>query len=489
MSESTTSTPPTIQPELEPDLSRRRQYLILAICCASILIVVMDISIVNVALPDMRQDLHASVSGLQWTVDAYTLVLASFLLLAGSTADRLGRRRIFQSGLTIFGIGSLLCGLAPSIGWLIAARALQAIGGTMLNPVAMAIVVSTFHKPVERARAIGVFASVSGVALALGPILGGALVDGFGWRSIFWINLPIVCAAIVGARLYVPESRAPRPRRVDPIGQLLVVMVLGGVVYAIIESRSLGWTSPMIIGLLALAGLSALGTVAYERRRRDPLLEIRLFRSVPFSSALVIALFGLCGFGAFLFVTTQYLEDVRGLSALRAGLCLLPVGGLIMVLAPLTGRIVGSWGPRLPLVVAGCALAAGGAASLGLGPETPIMGVLAIYLLFGVFLGTINPPITNTAVSGMPRSMAGLAASVASVGRQTGTSLGVAISGTIVGSALGRGPTAYTDAERPVWWMMLGLGAGIVVLALVSTGRWAMGTARQAALLFEDLDR
>jgi MFS family permease len=195
-----------------PELSQRRQFLVLAICCASIVVVVMDISIVNVALPAIRRDLHASVSGLQWTIDAYTLVLASFLLLAGSTADRAGRRRIFQTGLAAFGLGSLLCGLAPGIGWLIAARALQAVGGTMLNPVAMAIIANTFPGPAERARAIGVFGSMTGLSLALGPILGGALVGAFGWHSIFWINVPIVAAAIVCTALFVPESRATRAR-------------------------------------------------------------------------------------------------------------------------------------------------------------------------------------------------------------------------------------------------------------------------------------
>jgi EmrB/QacA subfamily drug resistance transporter len=455
-------------------LSRRRRLLVLTICCASIVVVVMDISIVNSALPAIRQDLHASVTGLQWTVDAYTLVLGSFLLLAGSTADRFGRRRIFQIGLAAFGLGSLLCGLAPSIGWLIAARALQAVGGTMLNPVAMAIIATTFPDPAERARAIGVFGSMSGLSLALGPILGGALVDGMGWRFVFWINVPIVAAAIVCTRLFVPESRAARARRFDPVGQLLVVLVLVSVVFAIIESQQLGWTSPLILGLLAVAVLGVLGILAYEPRRTDPLLELRLFRSVPFSAAILIAVFALCGFGAFLFVTPQYLQDVRGMSALVAGLCLLPVGVLIVVLSPVTGWLVGTRGPRLPLVVAGAALALGGAASLWLEPATPLPAVLAIYLLFGIFLGTVNPPITNTAVSGMPRSMAGVAAATASVGRQTGTTLGVAIAGTIMGSTLSRGGTEFTSAAHAVWWLALGLGAGIVVLGLLSTGRWAL---------------
>ena len=470
------------------DASKHR-FLVLAICCASVIAVVMDISIVNVALPAIRRDLHASVSGLQWTVDAYTLVLAGFLVLAGSAADRIGRRRVFQIGLASFGLGSLLCSLAPGIGWLIGARALQAVGAAMLNPVAMAIVANTFTGPGERARAIGVFGSMSGLALALGPILGGALVDGFGWRAVFWVNIPIVAAALAGTALFVPESRAARARRFDPVGQVLMVLVLGSVVYAIIESGRLGWTSPVILGLLALAVLGVAAILGYEPRRRDPLLELRLFRSVPYTGAIAMALFALCGFGAFLFVTTQYLQDVRGLSALAAGLCLLPVGLLVVVLSPRTGRLVGARGPRRPLLVSGAALALGGAASIWLGPATPLAVVLAVYLLFGIFLGTVNPPITNTAVSGMPRSMAGVATGLASAGRQTGTTLGVAISGTIAGPALVRGGTTFTGAERGVWWLVIALGAGIAALGLLSTGRWAMDTAGRAAGLFEEVDR
>lgn len=469
------------------ELSRRQRSLVLAICCASMIVVVMDISIVNTALPTIHRDLNASVTGLQWTIDAYTLVLASFLLLAGSTADRVGRKRIFQIGLVAFGLGSLLCALATSIEWLVAARAVQAIGGTMLNPVAMAIIATTFTVPAERAKAIGVFGSMSGLSLALGPILGGALVDGFGWRSVFWINVPIVLVAVVLTTLFVPESRAPRARRFDPVGQLLVIVVLGSVVYSIIEANHRGWTSPVILVLLAVAVLGVVGVIAYESRRADPLLELRLFRSVPFSSAILMALFALCAFGAFLFVTTLYLQNVRGMSALEAGLSLLPVGALIALLSPYTGKLVGARGPRLPLVVSGTALALGGLLSLMFEPATPLVLVLAVYLLFGVFQGTINPPITNTAVSGMPRSMAGVATSLASAGRQTGTTLGVAIAGTILGSV--SGGTAFTDSGRGVWWLVFGLGAGILALGLISTGAWAKATAAKAATLFEEVDR
>jgi Na+/melibiose symporter-like transporter len=264
---------------------------------------------------------------------------------------------------------------------------------------------------------------------------------------------------------------------------------MGSVVFAIIESGRLGWASPVILGLLAAAVLGVLGILAYEPRRADPLLELRLFRSVPFSAAIGMALCGLCAFGGFLFVTTLYLQDVRGLSALAAGLCLLPVGVMIVVLSPVTGRLVGERGPRLPLVVAGTALALGGGASIWLGPATPLPAVLAIYLLFGIALGTINPPITNSAVAGMPASMTGVAASLASVGRQTGTSLGVAISGAIAGSALARGGPAFTGAAHGVWWLVLGLGVAIAALGLLSTGRWALATAARAAALFEDVSR
>jgi EmrB/QacA subfamily drug resistance transporter len=447
---------PTLLSTSTDELSRRRPLLVLTICCASIFLVVLDISIVNVALPDIRRSLHATVSGLQWTVDAYTLVLAAFLVLAGATADRIGRRRVFQCGLALFGLGSLLCGVAPGIEWLIAARVVQAVGGTMLNPVAMAIIANTFTDPAERARAIGVFGSMTGLSLALGPILGGALVGAFGWHSVFLVNLPFVAAALYGTMRFVPESRAERPRRTDPVGQVLVILVLGGVVCALIESSTRGWNSPMVLTLLAVAAVGLLGILCYEPRRTDPLLELRLFRSVPFSSAIVMAVCALCGFGAFLFMTTLYLQDVRGYSALEAGLCLLPVAVPVTFLAPFSGRLVGSRGPLPPLLISGVALALGGLAATRLGPSTPLPAVLGVYLLFGIFLGLVNPPITNTAVSGMPRSMAGLASSLASSSRQTGTAIGVALAGTISGH---------------VWWVVFGLGLAIVALGSLSAAR------------------
>ena len=196
----------------------------------SLFIVGLDVTIVNIALPSLRADLNAPVSGLQWVLDAYTLVLASLLILAGSTADRFGRRRTFQAGLTLFTAGSLLCSVAPGLGWLVAFRMLQAAGGSMLNPVAMSIITNTFTEPRERARAIGVWGSVVGLSMSVGPLLGGVLVAGFGWRSIFWINVPVGIAAFVLAARFVPESRAPHPRRIDPVGQVLVLTLLASFV-------------------------------------------------------------------------------------------------------------------------------------------------------------------------------------------------------------------------------------------------------------------
>lgn len=471
------------------DGDRRRRLLVLAICCASVIAVVMDISIVNVALPAIRHDLDATASGLQWTVDAYTLVLASFLVLAGSMADRFGRRRVFLVGLTVFGVGSLCCGLAPSMGWLIGARALQAVGGTMLNPVALAIVANTFTDAAERARAIGVIGSMTGLSLAVGPVLGGLLVNTVGWRAVFLVNVPIVIAAVVCARLFIPESRAARARKFDPVGQALVALFLGSVIYVVIESRSLGWDSLATVGLLAAAVISLLGIVIYEPRRNDPLLELRLFRSLPFSGAILMALLALCGFQAFLFVTTLYLQNVRGMSAAAAGLCLAPIGVLVVVLSPVSGRLVGSGGPLRPLLIAGAALAAAGGASQWVAAKTPLILVLPIYILIGIFLSMVNPPITNTAVSGMPRSMAGVAGALASTGRQTGTALGVAIAGVIIGPALTRGDLAYIAAAHHVWGIVSALGVGLVLLAFFSTGSRAKSTAVAAAARFSQLDR
>lgn len=453
----------------------------------SLLLVGMDVTIVNVALPSIRSDLNVSLSGLQWTIDAYILVLASLLMLAGSTADRLGRRRTFQTGLVVFTAGSLLCSLAPGLGALIAFRMVQAVGASMLNPVAMSIITNVFTEPRERARAIGVWGGVVGISLGLGPVVGGVLVETVGWRSIFWINIPIGMAAIALTACFVPESRAPRARRVDAVGQMLVIVALASVTYAIIEAPQAGWTSSTTLGLFALFVVAVGMLLAYEPRRVDPLLELRFFGSAPFSGATVIAISAFGAFSGFLFLNTLYLQDVRGLSALQAGLCTLPLAVMTLIFAPLSGRIVASRGPRIPLLAAGAAMCAGGLMLVGLGADTPLGWMLASYFVFGLGFGLVNAPITNTALSGMPRSQAGVAAAVASTSRQVGAALGVAVVGSVLNSGL-TGPLTigFTAASQPAWWIIAGCGLTVLGIGALTSGRWAVGTAARTAHLFEE---
>ncbi|MFF0432251.1 MFS transporter [Streptomyces sp. NPDC004327] len=464
-----------------------RQRLVLAICCMSLLIVSLDNTALNVALPALQRELHASVAGLQWIIDAYTLVLASLLMLAGSTADRIGRRRVFATGLVVFVLGSLLCSLAPGLEALVAFRTVQAVGGSMLNPVAMSIITNTFTDPAARARAIGVWGAVVGVSMAAGPLVGGLLVESVGWRAIFWVNLPVGLLALLLTLRYVPESRAPRPRRADPVGQLLVAALLGSLTYAIIES-SLPFA---VVAALALAGV-----LVYEPRRAEPLIDLRFFRSAPFSGATVIAVCAFAALGGFLFLNTLYLQDVRGLSALHAGLFMLPMAAMTFVFAPLSGRLVGARGPRPSLLAAGTAMAAGALPFAAFRAETSTPLLFVGYVVFGIGFGVVNAPITNTAVSGMPRAQAGVAAAVASTSRQIGQTLGVAVAGAVLsaglasasygpGSATGPHLEGFVEASRPAYWIVTGCGLCVLLAGALTSGAWARRTAERTARLLE----
>ncbi|MET7972757.1 DHA2 family efflux MFS transporter permease subunit [Streptomyces mirabilis] len=451
----------------QPD--RGRPTLILVVCCLSVLLVSLDTTILNVALPSIQEDLHSSVSGLQWTLDAYTIVLASLLILAGSTADRVGRRRVFLLGLVLFTGGSALCSLAPSLDWLIVFRMAQAVGGCMLTPVAMAILAGAFPEPRERARAIGVWGGVVGISMAAGPILGGVLVQTAGWRSVFWLNVPVGLAALLLTSLFVPESRAPRPRRVDPVGQLLVITALGTLTYAIIEAPGRGWISPTIVTCLITAAGALAAFIPYEKRRDEPLVDPRLFRSAPFSGATVMAVCAFTALGGFLFANTLYLQQVLGLSALSTGVHLLPMAVLSLVCPPLAGRIVGSRGPRVPLLLAGAGITVGGLLAVPATRSADRSDILlyAAYALFGLGFGFVNAPITHTAVSGLPRAQAGVAAAIAATSRQVGAALGIAVTGAVI--AAGARPAA--------WWIIAGCGLAILALGILTTGPWAARTA------------
>jgi EmrB/QacA subfamily drug resistance transporter len=433
---------------------------ILSICCLSLFVVGLDITVVNVALPSIGRDLDAGISGLQWTVSAFTVVMASLLMFSGSTADRFGRKRTFIVGFSVFTAASLLCSLAPSIEVLVAARVLQAVGGSMMNPVAMSIITNTFTDPRERAQAVGVWGAVFGISMALGPIVGGTLVSSVGWRSIFLINVPIGLAAIVLTLRFIPESRAPRPRRFDPVGQALVIVLLASLTYGIIE----------VPITLAVAGAALLAFLLYEPRREDPLVDLRFFGSVPFASSIAMSVAGFAAFGGFLFLNTLYLQDVRGLSPLEAGLATVPMAVMTMVASPLSGRIVGRRGPRLPLVISGVCFVTACAMLTGLGPETPLAWLFAAYVIFGTGFGFVNAPITNAAVSGMPRAQAGVASAIATTSRQVGQTLGVAVVG------------AMSATSSPAWWTLTACGGLVLVLGLVATTGRAGESGRRTAV-------
>jgi EmrB/QacA subfamily drug resistance transporter len=459
-------------------VDRRGRLQVLGICCMSILLVSLDNTIVNVALPSIHRQLGASLSQLQWIIDAYTVVLATLLILCGSIADRIGRKRVFSLGLGLFALGSLLCSTAPSPGWLIAFRGLQGVGGSMLNPVAMSIIRNVFTDARERAQAIGVWGGVVGISMALGPVVGGALVTAAGWRSIFWINVPIGILAIVLVARVVPESRAERPRRLDPLGQVLAMIGLASVTYAIIEGGDAGWGSTQVRVSAVIAVVAWTRFVAHERRTREPLIELRFFRSVPFTGATVIAIAAFTALGGFLLVTNLYLQGDRGLSPVHGGLYTLPMAAMAFLAAPLSGRIVGRHGSRVPLVIGGLGLAGGSLILTQLTPTTATSDLLLAYLVFGLGFGMVNPPITNTAVSGMPPDQAGVAAAIASTSRLVGISLGVAIIGSIVVAAEGASRTSVAAASHPGWWICVACGLLVMVLGVASTTKRALSSAR-----------
>jgi EmrB/QacA subfamily drug resistance transporter len=468
----------------EPGVTR--PAIILAICCMSLLVVGMDVTIVNVALPAIQHDLHATLSGLQWILDAYTLVVASLLMFAGSISDRVGRRRVFQIGLVVFTTGSLLCSLAHTINQLIAFRALQGLGASMLNPVALSIIANAFREPEARARAVGVWGAVAGVSLAIGPLLGGALTQSIGWRSIFWINLPIGLTAVALAARFVPESKAPRARAFDPGGQLLVFAGLATLTYAVIEGPRAGWESPEIIGLFAVAAAALASFLLYEPRLSQPLLDLRFFHSVPFTSATLLAVCAFGSFAGFLFLTALYLQQIRGISAFHTGLYTLPLAVMMMICAPLSGRMVGSLGSRPSLLASGAGFMLSTLILTRLSVTTPIVLLMLAYALFGVGLGMVNPAITNSAVAGMPLAQAGVAAAIASTGRQVGAALGVAVAGTIVNA---RYAADFTRATHPIWWIMTACGGLVLLLGWVSNTSWARASTGRVAFLLGDNNR
>jgi EmrB/QacA subfamily drug resistance transporter len=464
------------------EMTSRRRAVVLGVCCVSVLLVGIDMTAVNVALPAIGRDFRTGVDGLSWTIDAYTLTLAALLMFSTSTADRFGRKRTFAFGLGLFVVGSGLCAIAPSLGWLVVFRVIQAIGGSSMNPVAMAIITTTFPESGARARAIGVWAGVTGLALAVGPIAGGALVSSsLGWRWIFAINIPIGLVNILVASFAVKESRGPRARRADPVGQLLVMALLIGLTYAIIEGGKSGWTAPGVITGFAVAVAAVIGIRLYEPRRADPMLELRLFRSVPFTGANLIAIAAFAILGSFLFLNSLYLQQGLGYSALHAGLMITPLAVVSVIYGPVNGRILARFGARPCLAVAAVAYVIAGLMLTRVSGTTPTWWLLVAYALVGLGNSGVGAPITHTALGGIPRSQVGLASGMNSATRQVGTTLGVAIASVTLGAYASGTGTGLAHATHAGWWLVTGYGVLVLALGLATTTRWAERTATAVA--------
>lgn len=448
-------------------MSTRRKLGILAICCLSVLMTIMDLTIVNLAIPSIRTDLGATAAHAQWTIAIYALGVASLQLLGGEAGDRFGRRRVLQIGTTVFMLGSLLCSLAPTIDVLIAARLIQAVGASMMNPVALAIISQVFVEPTERARAIGIWGAVFGAALALGPIVGGLLIETVGWRGVFWINLPIGAAAVVACAMLVPESETSTRRGTDLLGQFLGTGSLFGLVFVMIESPGRGWTHPWVIMTAAAAACAFVGFLRHESRHPDPFIDLRLFRSTAFAAAAVIALSVFTVWGAFLFMMSIYLQGWRGYTAVHAGLLLLPVGVAVLVFSPISGHLVSRFGNRPPLLIAGLMTVVMSAMLAFLDPAAPRWLLILICTAFGITFGMVTVPVNYAAVSSVPQDRAGAAAGITSTSKQIGISLGVALSGVLATGALSPPAGDFTNAARPLWLLTLVLGLAIAALGTI----------------------
>jgi EmrB/QacA subfamily drug resistance transporter len=389
----------------------------------------------------------------------------------------------------MFTIGSGLCSLAPGLGWLVAFRMVQAVGGSMLNPVAMSIITNTFTDRAERARALGAWGATFALSVALGPVIGGLLVASVGWRGVFWVNIPIGLAAIALTARFVPESKAPRPRRPDPAGQGLLIVMLGSLTYAIIEGPTDGWRSAEILGLFALAAVALAAFGVVEMRRREPVLDPRFFRSVPFAGAVLTAIAAFAALGGFLFLATLYLQDVRTMSALVAGLHMVPMAAAMAVGSVASSRVLARSGGRLPTIGAGAAMLAGALLLAGITTSWSTLHIVVVFAVFGLGSGLVNAPITQAAVSGMPFSQAGVASGIASTSRQVGTSLGVAITGSILDANLhGSLRAGYVPASHGAWLVLAGCGAAIMLLGLIANSPWAARTAARTAAAYDSAD-
>jgi len=413
--------------------SPSRRWWVLLVLCLSVLLVSVDNTIVNVALPTLSAELSAGTSALQWVVDGYTLVFAALLLLGGHLGDRFGRLRMLQLGLVVFGLTSLLASLADTTGELVTARAAMGVGAALIYPATLALLVTTFTDGRERATAIGIWSAVTGLSVAIGPVSGGLLLEHFAWGSVFLVNLPLVVVALVAGRLLLRESRERAPSRFDPVGVLGSVTGIGLLVWTTIEAPDHGWTSaPTLVGY-AGAALALTGFVVWELRRPDPLLDVRMFtdpRVSAASGAIALAFFALFGF---IFLITQYFQAVLGYGTLTAGLGTLPFALVIGATAPLAIAAMRALGTTVVVTTGLLVMALGFTAAAGAGVDSAYWGriVLSMVLMAGG-LGLVMSPATEAVIGALRTDQAGAGSAVNDTVRELGGTLGVAVVGSVM---------------------------------------------------------
>jgi EmrB/QacA subfamily drug resistance transporter len=432
--------------------SYRVRWWILGVLCLSLLVIIVDNSILNVALPHLQRDLDATFSQLQWMVDSYTLVFACLLLTAGSLGDRFGRKGALQLGMVVFGFGSLLSAFATSPAQLIATRALMGIGGAFIMPSTLSLITNVFP-PEERGRAISYWAAIAGVGVALGPISGGLLLEHFYWGSIFLVNLPIVAVALAGGGYLLPKSRDPSHPRLDLVGASLSIVGLLTLVYGIIEGPTEGWTSTTILGAFGVAAVVLAAFAWWELRSSHPMLNLQVFENPRFTAAsLGIMLIFFAMFGS-TFLLTQYLQSIMGFSALRAGAALLPWAAIMLVVAPLSARLAERIGTKL-VVGAGLSFATASLLLISTLPATNISylrDVLPRLVLMAIGMGLVMAPATESIMGSLPRAKAGVGSAMNDTTRQVGGALGVAVVGSVMLSVYGtRAGDAIKNAHLPV---------------------------------------
>jgi EmrB/QacA subfamily drug resistance transporter len=412
-----------------------KKWWTLAAVSIGLFMIMLDNTVVNVALPAMRRSLHMSLSELEWVVAGYALTFAAFMLTGGKLADFVGRRRIFAIGLAVFTASSLACGLAPNGGFLIGARIAQGLGGALMNPATLSIITATFP-PRERGRAIGIWAGVSAMALAIGPLVGGLLTEHVNWNWIFFINVPIGVAGLFAIPVFIDESKdQSAEQRLDLPGLVASAVGLFSLTYGFIEANNYGWTSPRILGAFAIALVALAAFVLLERHQRTPMLDLSLFRNRTFSGANGSMLFvGLAMFGTFFYVSL-YMQNVLGYSPVQAGATFLPMTLLIILIAPRAGALTDRVGSRW-LVGAGMTLLALMLFYYStLGASESFWSLLPGLLLGGVGMGMTMTPVTAAAMSAVAVDKAGIGSAVLNSARQVGGSLGIAVMGSIVAGA------------------------------------------------------